>query len=116
MHDSELALMGNPSIYQKLDQLFGQYGTKCVMDSAFSKRDRQSIIKSVQRDAVCITADNVEQALSLEDAKSVRQSAEWGLRALQGSMPRLKARWMCSDAVTYFICDAWPPRMPWWRT
>jgi hypothetical protein len=93
MHDSELALMGNPSIYQKIDSLYERYGTKCVMDSAFSTRDRQSIIKSVQRDAVYITAENVEQALILEDAKSVRQSAEWGMRALQGSMPRLKARW-----------------------
>jgi hypothetical protein len=93
MHDSELASMGNPSIYQKIDSLFEKYGTKCVMDSAFSTRDRQSIIKSVQRDAVYITAENVEEALVLEDAKSVRQSAEWGMRALQGSMPRLKARW-----------------------
>jgi hypothetical protein len=93
LHNSELALMGSPSIYQKLDALYEQYGTKCVMDSAFCTRGRDSIIKSVQRDAVYITADNVAHALILEDAKSVRQSAEWGMRALQGSMPRLKARW-----------------------
>jgi hypothetical protein len=35
------------------------------MDSAFCTRNRNSIIKSVQRDDVYITADNIEHALIL---------------------------------------------------
>ena len=34
---------------------------------------------------------------------SVRQSAEWGMRALQGSMPRLKARWHYEERDERFI-------------
>lgn len=36
MHDCKLAAIGTPSICMKIDVLFEQYGTKCVMDSAFS--------------------------------------------------------------------------------
>ena len=93
MHDSELAGIGMPSIYAKIDNHYEEYGVVCVMDSAFAARTRPSIIKSVPRERIDLLAEGREQALMWDDALSVRQSAEWGMRALQGSMPRLKARW-----------------------
>lgn len=47
MHDSELAALGNPSVYDKLDQWYEKHGTQCVMDSAFAARSQKSIIKSI---------------------------------------------------------------------
>ena len=93
MHDSELAMMGDPSIYHKIDQWYETYGLKCVMDSAFCTASRQSITKSIPKDKVWTYADNEEHARILDQALSLRQSAEWGMRALQGSTPRLKTRW-----------------------
>ena len=93
MHDSELATIGDPSIYNKLDKWYEDYGLKCVMDSAFCTASRQSIIKSIPRDRLLTYADDEEQAIILDQALSLRQAAEWGMRALQGSMPRLKTRW-----------------------
>ena len=93
MHDSELAGFGDPSICKKIDDMCDKHGAKCVMDSAFCTRNRESIIKSVPRDQIFASAENAHEALIRDAALSVRQSAEWGMRALQGSMPRLKSRW-----------------------
>lgn len=93
MHDSELAMVGDPSVYQKLDAWYETYGLKCVMDSAFCTTNRQSIIKSIPREKLWAYSENLEHARVLDQALSLRQSAEWGMRALQGAMPRLKTRW-----------------------
>lgn len=93
LHDSDLARIGVPSIYSKLSSHYEQYGTKCVMDSAFAGKENQCIIKSIPRDRIFLAAQSEEQEAALQDALSVRQAAEWGMRALQGAMPRLKARW-----------------------
>lgn len=93
MHDSELAALGNPSIYDKIDRAYEEHSIQCVMDSAFASRSRDSIIKSIPREACYIACETAQEAFMLEDALSVRQSAEWGMRALQAAMPRLKARW-----------------------
>ena len=45
------------------------------------------------RDSIYVQAETPRDALIQDEALSVRQSAEWGMRQLQGSMPRLKARW-----------------------
>ena len=90
-HDSELASYGSRSIWHE------KYGVQCVMDSAFCTCNRQSCIKSVPRDRVTQVASSSEEIAVLDQALSLRQSAEWGMRALQGSMPRLKARWVYEE-------------------
>ena len=97
MHDSELAMMGMPSIYSKIDEWHDKFGAQCVMDSAFCGSSRNSIIKSIPRERVWSESCDPEEALVLDQALSVRQAAEWGMRALQGSMPRLKTRWVYEE-------------------
>jgi hypothetical protein len=98
MHDSELATLGEPSMYDKIDQLYEETGCQCVMDSAFAARRRPSIIKSFARDNIAFQANTPEELQVLKDAKSVRQAAKWGMRALQGSFPRLRSRWKWEEA------------------
>ena len=93
MHDSELAASGSPSIYTKIDMLYEQYGVKCVMDSAFANANKESIIKSKKRETIASTAESREEFEELMAALSVRQAAEWGMRALQGAFGRLKLVW-----------------------
>ena len=93
MHDSELAASGSPSIYTKIDMLYEQYGVKCVMDSAFANANKESIIKSKKRETIASTAESREEFEELMAALSVRQAAEWGMRALQGAFGRLKSVW-----------------------
>jgi hypothetical protein len=47
------------------------------------------MIKSSQN---ILRADNPEELLKAEQATSLRQATEWGMRAIQGSFPRLKDR------------------------
>jgi len=93
MHDSELAASGSPSIYTKIDMLYEAHGVKCVMDSAFANANKESIIKSKKRETIASTAESTEEFEELMAALSVRQAAEWGMRALQGAFGRLKAVW-----------------------
>ena len=96
-HDSKLASYGTRSIYSKLDEWYEKYGVYCVMDSAFCTWNRESCIKSVPRDRVTQVATSKEDTHILDEALSLWQSAEWGMRALQGSMLRLKARWVYEE-------------------
>ena len=93
MHDSELASIGVPSIYHKIDSMYELYGAKTVMDSAFSASGKQSIIKSTTKERISTTAENEHEYEVLCAATSVRQAAKWGMRALQASFSRLKATW-----------------------
>jgi hypothetical protein len=61
MHDSELATLGEPSIYDKIDKLYDETGCQCVMDSAFAARRRPSIIKSFGRDSIAFHANTPEE-------------------------------------------------------
>jgi len=84
VHDSLVADYGN--VYEKLKDHVDRFGGKGVGDSAFTSSRCPFIIKSAR------TLDNptdYETALN-EDATSLRQTAEWGMRAFQGSFPRLK--------------------------
>jgi DDE superfamily endonuclease len=89
MHDSTMANWGG--IYKKLDDLYEATGAKVVVDSAFALENCQSLYKSCQSNI-----DNcgyVRQNLEVQrQAASVRQMAEWGMRGLQASFPRLKDR------------------------
>ena len=88
-HDSTMANMSK--IYDLIDNLYGEMGTKVVIDSAFSADNRQSVYKSYQNNID--NSGRVRQSSAIHrQATSVRQLAEWGMRGLQGSFPRLKDR------------------------
>lgn len=88
-HDSTLADRGG--IYDDIDEVFTRTGGKVVVDSAFASTDSEALIKSHQN--IFDNQGNVLQNPSLnQQATSLRQMAEWGMRALQGSFPRLRDR------------------------
>ncbi|KAE8966495.1 hypothetical protein PF010_g28358 [Phytophthora fragariae] len=82
MHDSQIAEWG--SVYAKLEEVFRATGGQVVVDSAFSETTYGFLLKSGQ-DVVLPTAIG-------KQVTSLRQSTEWGMRALQASFPRLKGR------------------------
>ena len=63
-------------------------GGMCTVDSAFSKSIHPFLIKSGKKD---VNMSREEREMNKE-AVSMRQSAEWGMRAFQSSFPRLKDR------------------------
>jgi hypothetical protein len=84
VHDSTLAEWG--CLYELLDYTYNRNGGQCVMDSAFAQKNNPAIIKSAQSD---INANSAIEILVLKEATSLRQSAEWGMGALQNSFPRI---------------------------
>jgi hypothetical protein len=85
LHDSTLADWSN--LYNILNVIYEKNGGRCCMDSAFASLGNPSVIKSSEN--VC-NASNPKEMLEMIQATSVRQSAEWGMRALQSSFPRIK--------------------------
>jgi hypothetical protein len=73
--------------YDKLEWVYLQDGAKCTVDSAFGNVSREFLIKSSQE--LIHIEDCMERGMA-RDATSMRQSAEWGMRAFQLSMPCLK--------------------------
>ena len=65
------------------------------MDSAFCKGNFPFLIKSAQDPLT--SANTVVDVIHLREATSARQASEWGMRALQGSFPRLKDRLSYED-------------------
>ena len=59
------------------------------MDSAFQANNADYLIKSAQDTT---KAKDAEELLLITEATSLRQAAEWGMHAIQSSMPRLKDR------------------------
>ena len=57
------------------------------MDSAFAAANAPYLIKSSQDVSL---ANSAFERVQMQEATSLRQAAEWGVRAIQGSMPRLK--------------------------
>ena len=86
VHDSKIAQIGK--VYEKLQSVHALTGACCTVDSAFAKNDYPFLIKS-NKPSVDMTADEIAVA---RDATSMRQSAEWGMRAFQASFPRVKDR------------------------
>ena len=89
VHDSTMAI--RRGIYDSIDEIYVRTGGRVVVDSAFGKQNRNSLIKSY--------ANNIDQQGRAQqrtsvnrDATSVRQLLEWGMRGLQGSFPRLRER------------------------
>ena len=90
-HDSTLA--NASGMYDELDAIFNAHpgGAQVVVDSAFSKDNRPSLVKSHQN--IVDRFGNIRESENrFRDATSVRQMSEWGMRGLQGSFPRLKDR------------------------
>jgi DDE superfamily endonuclease len=86
-HDSTIAELGG--IYDLLREAYDRTGGKCVIDSAFSAANNPFMIKSSEN---VLLAQNAEQVLVQKEATGLRQAAEWGMHALQGSFPRLRDR------------------------
>jgi hypothetical protein len=84
-HDSECALMGK--LYDKLEAVHAETGGICVMDKAFAQSNY--IIKTVKN----IHLLPPEEREKAKQATSLRQLAEWGMRAFQGSFPRMRSIW-----------------------
>jgi hypothetical protein len=87
VHDSQIADYGN--IYEKLQSVYERDGAQCTMDSAYGNVSQNFLIKSLQD---LIHIHNCSERNIARDATSMRQSAEWGMRAFQSSMPRMKDR------------------------
>ena len=87
VHDSQIADYGN--IYDKLESAYERDGVQCTVDSAFGNVTREYLIKSSQ-DLIHICVYYKRNVA--RDATLMRQSAEWGMRAFQSSMPRMKDR------------------------
>lgn len=93
IHDSTIADWGD--LYDNLSRVYDETGLKFVIDPAFSSSNSEFLIKSAQD---YLTADagieDEEEILMNLDVKraatSMRQSSEWGMRAVQASFPRLK--------------------------
>ena len=85
IHDSTIAIWGGA--YDKLKDVYNRTGGICCVDSAFASGNVPYLIKSAQDTSYAKSARDMVQ---MKEATSLRQAAEWGMRAIQGSMPRLK--------------------------
>ena len=85
IHDSTLCNWGG--VYDELADIYQATGGKCCVDSAFKSNPNPYLIKSSQDVTRCETGLEVIQSLQ---ATSLRQAAEWGMRAIQSAFPRLK--------------------------
>jgi hypothetical protein len=85
LHDSTLAEWGG--IYKALEEVFVRTRGVCCVDSAFASTNAPYLIKSSDNTTTC--GDALE-LVRREQATSLRQAAEWGMRAIQGAFPRMK--------------------------
>jgi DDE superfamily endonuclease len=85
VHDSTLAKWGD--VYGKLEDMYHKTQGICCMDSAFAAGDSPFVLKSAQD---INTAVNEHDLVVLRQATSLRQAAEWGMHAIQGSFPRMR--------------------------
>ena len=93
VHDSQIADWGR--VYEKLARVYDVTGAKCTVDSAFAAANHPYLVKSSQDYMVSNEPTLVgrrRDILRKRAATSMRQSAEWGMRGLQGSFPRLRDR------------------------
>jgi hypothetical protein len=98
VHDSQVAHWGR--VYDKLGAMYNDTSRKCTIDSAFGKVNRPFLIKSLQDYLVSTMATHKEQRLDIQrkqQATLMRQAAEWGMRTIQSSFPRLKDTFVYDD-------------------
>ena len=89
IHDSTMAKMGG--IYESVERIYREDGGQVAADSAFSQYRSDAIIRSAPtgRDRSA-GAREARMGTIRGQATSLRQSSEWGMRALQGSFPRVR--------------------------
>jgi len=92
-HDSYIA--ENGGLYDKLKSVYESTGGIAVVDSAFSKKRCPFLIKSGKMKV----GESPAQRTIRQQATSLRQSAEWGMRSIQGSFPRLKDKLLFSQEM-----------------
>jgi hypothetical protein len=85
VHDSTLAIWGGT--YAKLKEIYERTKAVCCVDSAFSAATVPYLLKSSQDKTM---AKDLAHMARLSEATSLRQAAEWGMKAIKGSMPRLR--------------------------
>jgi DDE superfamily endonuclease len=90
VHDSTIAVWGGT--YRKLRAIYERTGGICCVDSAFTSSRVPYLIRSAQDPQSAKTQDDISR---MSEATSLQQAAEWGRRAIQGSMPRL------TEAIKY---------------
>ena len=71
-----------------MGSLYESFGIKCTADSAFTGRKFDFIVKS----GLLCRAATIEEACLMDEATSMRQSAEWGMKLYQAAYPRVKDR------------------------
>lgn len=76
-------------MYLKLEKEFERNGGRIVVNSAFSRVKYLYLIKSAQDERM---AEGAYEHIQCRQAMSLRQASEWGMRAFQGSFPRIKDR------------------------
>ena len=80
--------------------MYNKYGGKCTADSAFCGEAYPYLIKSAQ-DPLLAQGDTraeIEQNVRIQlKATSMRQAAEWGMRAVQSLFPHLKDRFVYEE-------------------
>lgn len=93
LHDSTIAEWGG--VYKKLKAVYEMSDGKCTVDSAFNCRKYGDfLIKSSQSNPY---TNNLNDYLVNRDATSMRQAAEWGMRMIQSSFPRMKDRFVYEE-------------------
>jgi hypothetical protein len=83
IHDSTLAEWGD--FYKTMDLIYESCGGQCCMDSAFAALNNDAIIRSSEQ----TNGNNPLEIVVNKEATSLRQSAEWGMRAIQSAFPRM---------------------------
>jgi hypothetical protein len=92
-HDSFIAQNGG--LYDQLRAVFDSTGGKRVVDSVFSKKHCPFLIKSGN----CKPGETPLQTMIHRQATSFRQSAEWGMRAVEGSFPWLNDKLLLLETI-----------------
>ena len=82
-------------MYNKLKDVYQQAGLKFVINLAFSSIDYDFLTKSSQEDLTAsdeftTLEEQIANIAVKKEATSMRHCAEWGMRAVQSSFPRLK--------------------------
>ena len=92
IHDSMIADWGE--IYEKMSTVYERTGGQVTVDSAFCRANNEFLIKSSQAN---LDDDDPNAFVVNIEATAMRQSAEWGMRALKASFPRLKDRFIYEE-------------------
>ena len=91
VHNSQVGELSR--FFQNLKNIYDTFNATIMVDLAFSSARYPFFIKSSESSQAITTEDY----LLAYEATSMRQSAEWGLRCLQGSFLRLKEHFIYEE-------------------